>query len=135
MGFSEDKRLKTDKPLGTIYSSHKPHLIKVTNTARSETTRADEIAIQTTKTSKVTAVIAVMSIFSKKRCKLWSTNHRNEKPSCQKVESADIPEGNTHGSRSLSQKLRKGQRQMKLVPKSKKLELNSTNLKMCFFPG
>jgi hypothetical protein len=31
-----------------------------------ETTRADEIAIETTKTSKVTAVVKAMSIYSKK---------------------------------------------------------------------
>jgi hypothetical protein len=66
MGFNVDKHLKLDKPLGTIYSSTEPHLIKVANTALSEITRADEIAIETAKTSKVTAVVAVMSIFSKK---------------------------------------------------------------------
>jgi hypothetical protein len=55
-----------DKPLGTIYSSTEPRPIKVANTAPSETTRADEIAIKTAKTGKVTAVVAVMSISSKK---------------------------------------------------------------------
>jgi hypothetical protein len=45
-GFSVDKRLKIDKPLGTIYLSHKPHPIKVANTDLSETTKADEIAIK-----------------------------------------------------------------------------------------
>jgi hypothetical protein len=73
MGFSVDKCLKLDKLLGTIYSSTKPRLIKVANTAPSETTRADKIAIETTKTGKVTAVVVVMSIFSKKRCKSRST--------------------------------------------------------------
>ncbi len=107
-GFSVDKHIEIDKHLGTIYSSHKPHLIKVANTAPSETTRADEIVIETAKTGKVTAVIAVMSIFSKKRCKLRIANHGNEKPSCQKVESANIPEGNTRRLRSFSQKSRKG---------------------------
>ncbi len=67
-GFSVDKRLKIDKPLGTIYSLHIPHLIKVTNTALYETTKADEVAIKTAKTGKVTAVVAVMSIFGRKRC-------------------------------------------------------------------
>jgi hypothetical protein len=38
-------------------------MIKVAATAPSKTTRVDEIAIETTKTSKVTAVVAVMSIF------------------------------------------------------------------------
>jgi hypothetical protein len=71
-----------------------------------------------------------MSIFSEKRCKLRSASHRNEKPSCQKVESADFPEENSPGPRSLSQKSRKGQIPKKLVSKSKKLELNCTNLEL-----
>ncbi len=86
--------------------------------------------IETAKTGKVTAVVAVMSIFSKKRCKSWSTNCRNEKPSHQKAERANFPEENTCGSRSLSQKSRKGQIPKKLAPKSKKLELNCTNLEL-----
>jgi hypothetical protein len=49
MGFSVDKRLKIDKPLGTIYLSHKPHPLKVANTAPSETTKADQIEIGTAK--------------------------------------------------------------------------------------
>ncbi len=65
-GFSIDKRLKIDKPLGTFYLSTEPHPIKVATTAPSDTTRADKIAIKTAKTSKVTAVVAVMGIFSKK---------------------------------------------------------------------
>jgi hypothetical protein len=64
--------------------------------------KADEIAIETAKTGKVTAVVAAMSIFSEKRCKLQSTNCRNEKPSCQKAERADFPEENTRRSSSLS---------------------------------
>jgi hypothetical protein len=66
MGFSVDTHLKIDEPLGTIYSSHKPRPIKVANIALSETTKADEIAIESAKTGKVTAVVAVMSIFSRK---------------------------------------------------------------------
>ncbi len=62
----ENNPPKIDEPLSTIYSSHKPRPIKVANTALSETTKADEIAIETAKTGKVTAVVAVMSIFSKK---------------------------------------------------------------------
>jgi hypothetical protein len=71
-----------------------------------------------------------MSIFSKKRCKLQSANHRNEKPSCQKAESANFPEENSRRLRSLSQKSRKGQIPKKLASKSKKLELNCTNLEL-----
>jgi hypothetical protein len=78
----------------------------------------------------VTAVVTVMSIFSRKRCKLRSVNLGNEKPSFQKAERANFPEENTHGSRSPSQKLRKGQIQKKLVSKLKKLELKCTSLKL-----
>ncbi len=90
--------------------------------------KADEIVSKTAKTGKVTAVVAVMSIFKKKRCKLRSTNLGNERPSCQKAERDNFPEENTRGSRSPSQKPRKGRIPKKLVPKSKKLELNRTNL-------
>jgi hypothetical protein len=90
--------------------------------------RANEIAIKTAKTSKVTVVVAVMRIFSEKRCKSRSANCRNEKPSHQKVESANFPEGNSCGPRNLSQKSRKGWIPKKLASKSKKLELNCTNL-------
>jgi hypothetical protein len=83
---------------------------------------------KTTKTGKATVVVTVMSIFKKKRCKLRSANPRNERPSCQKAERANFLEENTRGLRSLSQKLRKGWIPKKLVPKSKKLELNRTNL-------
>ena len=107
-----------------MYLSHKPRPIKVVDTALSETMKADKIASETTKTGKVTAVVAVMSIFKKKICKLRSTNLGNERPSCQKAERANFLEEITHGSRSPSQKLRKGRILKKLAPKSKKLELN-----------
>jgi hypothetical protein len=61
--------------------------------------KADEIASKTAKTRKVTAVVAVMSIYKKKRCKLQSANLRNERPSCQKAERADFPEENSRGLR------------------------------------
>jgi hypothetical protein len=44
--------------------STEPHPIKVAATAPSDTTRADEIAIETAKTGEVTVMIAVMTIFS-----------------------------------------------------------------------
>ncbi len=102
--FSVDKRLKLDKPLGTINLSIEPHPIKFVDTAPSETTRANEIAIETAKTGKVTAVVTVMSIFSKKRYKSRSTNIGDEKPSRLKAESANFLEENSHGLRNLSQK-------------------------------
>jgi hypothetical protein len=49
MGFSVDKHLKIDKPLGTVYLSTEPRLIKVSATAPSDIRRADEIAIKTAK--------------------------------------------------------------------------------------
>jgi hypothetical protein len=128
VGLDVDKRLKIDEPLETIYLSHKPCPIKVVDTALSETMKADQIASKTAKTGKVTAVVAVMSIFKKKRCKLWSANLENKRPSRQKAERANFPEENTRGLRSLSQKLNKNRIPKKLASKSKKLELNCTNL-------
>jgi hypothetical protein len=90
--------------------------------------KADEIACKTTKIGKVTVVVTVVSIFKRKRCKLWSANLGNERPSRQKAERANFPEENTHGSRSLSQKTRKGRIPKKLAPKLKKSELNHTSL-------
>ncbi len=112
--------------------STKPHPIKVIATAPSETMSADEIAIETAKTSKVTAVVAVMRIFTKKRCNLRRLNPemRSLKPSFQKVESGNFLEENSCRSRNLSQKTRKGQIAKKLASKSKKLELNCTNLEL-----
>jgi hypothetical protein len=69
--------------------------------------KADEIPSKIAKTGKVTAVVAVMSIFKKKICKLQSANLRNERPSCQKAEKANFPEENTRGLISPSQKSRK----------------------------
>ncbi len=83
-GLDVDKRLKIDEPLETIYSSHKPRPIKVVDTALSETMKADEIMSKTAKTGKVTVVVAVVSIFEKKRCKLQSANLGNKMLSCQK---------------------------------------------------
>jgi hypothetical protein len=79
--------------------------------------KADEIASETAKTGKVTAVVAVMSIFKKRKIELRSTNLGNKRPSCQKAERADILEENTHGSRNPSQKSRKGQIPKKFAPK------------------
>ncbi len=126
--MSVDKHLKIDKPLEPIYMSHKPRPIKVVDTALSIATKADEIAKETAETGKVTAVVAVMSIFKRKRCKLRSAGLGNERPSCQKSERANFLQENTRGSRNLSQKPRKGWIPKKLVSNLKKLELNSTNL-------
>ncbi len=63
MCFSVDKHLKLDKPLGKIYLSTEARPIKVVNTAPSNTMRADETANEAAKTGKVTAIVAVVSIF------------------------------------------------------------------------
>jgi hypothetical protein len=128
MELSVDKRLKIDKPLEPIYLSHKPRPIKVVDTALSVATKAYEIAKETAETGKVTAVVAVMSNFNRKRCKLRSASLGKERPSCQKAERANFLQENTRGLRNLSQKLRKGRIPKTLASKSKKLELNRTNL-------
>ncbi len=110
--------------------STEPRPIKVANTAPGETMKANEITIKTAKTGKGTVVVATMSIFSEKRCKLWSANCGNKKPPCQKAESADFAEENSRGPRNLSQKSRKGQIPTKLASKLKKLELKCTTLEL-----
>ncbi len=104
--------------------------IKVANTAPSETMRADEIVIETAKIGRVTAVVVAMNIFSQKRCKLQDANRGNEKPSQPKAESANFLEENCRRPRNLSQKLRNDRIPKKVASKSKKLELNRTNLEL-----
>jgi hypothetical protein len=70
--------------------------------------RANEIVNKTAKIRKVTAVAAVMSIHCRKKCKLKSTNSRNQKPSHHKAKSTKFLEENSRELKSLSQKMRKG---------------------------
>jgi hypothetical protein len=53
------------------------------------------------KLQKLVSVVAVMSIFCKKKCNLQSANPRNKKPSRQKAESANFPEKNSREPRKL----------------------------------
>jgi hypothetical protein len=106
MGFSVDKHLKIDEPLGTIYLSTEPHLIKVAATAPIDNMRTNEIAIETARTGKVTAVVTVMSIFCKKSCNLQNAKSEDKKLSCQKAERANFPEENSCGLTELSPKKR-----------------------------
>jgi hypothetical protein len=92
--------------------------------------RANEIAIETAKTGKVTAVVAAMSIFCKKKYKSRSANPGNEKPSCQKAESSNFLGEKLCKPRILVQKTRKGCVLKKIAPKSKKLEINGCNKKL-----
>jgi hypothetical protein len=117
-----------DKPVGSIYLSTEACPIKVVDTAPSNNMRANEIGIESAKTSKVTAVVAVMSIFCRKRCKSWSANPEIKKLSRQKKESANFLEKDSRKPRDLSLKTRKGLILKKLVPTSKKIELNSNIL-------
>jgi hypothetical protein len=130
MCLSVDKHLKWDKSLGSVYLSTEAHLIEVVDTAPSKSMRTDEIAIETAKIGKLTAVIAVMSILCRKRCNLWCANLGNGKPSHQKAESDNVPVEKSRKPRNLFQKTRKGWISKKLAPILKKIELKSTNLKL-----
>jgi hypothetical protein len=108
--------------------SHKPHPIKVVDTALSVATKADEIAKETAETGKVTAVVTVMSIFKRKRCELQSASLGKRGFLTKRQKEPNFLQENTRRSQNLSRKSRKGWIQKKLVSKSKKLELNCTNL-------
>jgi hypothetical protein len=90
--------------------------------------RDNGISNENAKTSKVTEVVAAMSIFlCRKKCNSRSANPGSKKPSCHKAESGEFLEEISRKPRDLSQKMRKGRILKKLAPESKKLELNSTN--------
>jgi hypothetical protein len=81
--------------------------IKVINTALSNNMRANEIAIETAKTGNVTAEVAVMSIYCRKKCKPGSISSGNKKPSHQKAESADFLEENFQKTKKLFSEIEK----------------------------
>ncbi len=60
-----DKRLKIDKPSGIHLDSSDTRPIKATKLAL-DTIRANEIAIENSKTGKVTAVVAILKVFGDK---------------------------------------------------------------------
>ncbi len=66
INFSVDKRLKIDKSVGSTYMSIDSCPIKVIDTAPGIPMKADEIANKSAQTSKMTAVVMVMSIYCKK---------------------------------------------------------------------
>jgi hypothetical protein len=72
MGLQVDKRLKLEQPLGIDLNSTDTRPIKATKLAL-DTIRANEIAIENSKTGKVTAVVAILKIFGDK------SNSRNSK--------------------------------------------------------
>jgi hypothetical protein len=67
-----DKRLKLEQPTGIDLNSTDTRLIKATKLAL-DVIRANEIAIENSKTSKVTAVVAILKNFGDK------SNSRNSK--------------------------------------------------------
>jgi hypothetical protein len=99
MCFCVEKHLKIDKPIVTICMPTDSPPIKIINTAPSKTMRANEIAIETAKTSNVTARVTVISIYCRKKCNLRSANPGSEKPSCYMVESAEFLEENSKVSK------------------------------------
>ena len=69
-----DKRLKLDKPPGIYLESTDTRPIKATKLAL-DNIRANEIAIENSKTGKVTAVVAILKVFGDK-----IGNSRNANP-------------------------------------------------------
>ena len=57
-----DKRLKLDQPPGIYLKSTDTRPIKATKLA-TDTIRANEIALENSKTGKVTAVVAILKVF------------------------------------------------------------------------
>ncbi len=96
MGFRIDKRLKLDKPTGHNYTSSDTRPIKVTN-LDSDKIRANEIAIENTKTGKVTAVVAVIYLSKDKLCNSRSAKRkplaRDRQKSANKAENRGVWRG------------------------------------------
>ena len=65
-----DKHLKLDKPFMYDLNSTKPRSIKVTDQIRISDNKANEKAVESAKTGKVTAVVAVMHLYSDSNTKL-----------------------------------------------------------------
>ena len=71
-GSQVDKRLKLEQPMGFDLKSTDTHPIKATKLAL-DVIRANKIAIENSKTGKVTAVVAILQVFGDK------SNSRNSK--------------------------------------------------------
>jgi hypothetical protein len=67
-----DKRLKLEQPMGIDLNSTDTCPVKATKLAL-DVIRANEIAIENSKTGKVTAVVAILKVFGDK------SNSRNSK--------------------------------------------------------
>ena len=78
MGLHVDKCLKLDKPLALNLMSTEPRPIKVTNLA-DVIISSTKKAIENTKTGKVTAVAAVMSLNKSNKLILHNANLKEKK--------------------------------------------------------
>ncbi len=76
-----DKHLKLDEQFLSDLQSTQPHPIKVTDPV-SISSRADEKALENTKTGKVAAVVAVMHIFGETKS---NSPNPNAKSSAKKT--------------------------------------------------
>jgi hypothetical protein len=72
MGSQVDMRLKLEQPSGIDLKSTDTHPIKATKLAL-DIIRANKIAIENSKTGKVTAVVAILKVFGDE------SNSRNSK--------------------------------------------------------
>jgi hypothetical protein len=71
-----DKRIKLVQPSGVQLKSTDTRPIKATKLAL-DTIRANEIAIENSKTGKVTAVVAILKVFGDKICNSRNANPEN----------------------------------------------------------
>jgi hypothetical protein len=62
MGSQVDKSLKLEQPMGIDLKSTDTHPIKAPKLAH-DVIRANEVTIEHSKTSKVTAVVAILKVF------------------------------------------------------------------------
>jgi len=73
MGRPVEKRIKLVQPVGVHLKSTDTRLIKATMLAL-DTIRANEIAIENSKTGKVTAVVAILKVFGENICNSQNVN-------------------------------------------------------------
>jgi hypothetical protein len=122
MEFSVDKHLKLEKSTGYNYMSSETPPIKVTN-VDPETIRANEIAIENSKTGKITAVVRVMYLFRETKRKSRTTNPELEKRKKTLFQETDMKVSilldNSRNLRRMSQKSRNKPFLSKMAPKSK----------------
>jgi hypothetical protein len=86
-----------------------------------ETIRANKIAIENSKTGKVTAVVAVIYLFRETKCNLRRANPKSRKKPSQEMDKiSNFLMENSHNLRKVSQKSRKEQFSKKKVPNLKK---------------